>query len=104
MAQRGGQPISSRGEGLARLTRLASEPGDCDKHCHGDYNNNHSSERTKSGAMPATFAASDWLRRAAEIWAEADAADDLTTKRLKIMLAQGASASRIMLRRQWRRS
>ena len=39
--------------------------------------------------MPATFAASDWLRRAAEIWAEADAADDLTTKRLKIMLAQG---------------
>jgi hypothetical protein len=32
---------------------------------------------------------SDWLRRAAEIWAEADAADDLTTKRLKIMLAQG---------------
>jgi len=41
------------------------------------------------GAMPATFAASDWLRRAAEIWAEADAADDLTTKRLKIMLAQG---------------
>ena len=41
------------------------------------------------GAMPATFAVSDWLRRAAEIWAEADAADDLTTKRLKIMLAQG---------------
>ena len=41
------------------------------------------------GAMPATFAASDWLRRAAEIWAEADAADDLTTKRLKMMLAQG---------------
>ena len=39
--------------------------------------------------MPATFAASDWLRRAAKIWAEADAADDLTTKRLKIMLAQG---------------
>jgi ferric-dicitrate binding protein FerR (iron transport regulator) len=38
--------------------------------------------------MPATFAASDWLRRAAEIWAEADAADDLTTKRLKIMLTQ----------------
>jgi hypothetical protein len=39
--------------------------------------------------MPATFTTSDSLRRAAEIWAEADAADDLTTKRLKIMLAQG---------------
>jgi hypothetical protein len=40
-------------------------------------------------AMSATFTASDWLRRAAEFWAEADAADDLHRKRLKIMLAQG---------------
>ena len=39
--------------------------------------------------MPATFTASDWLRRAAEIWTEAGAADNLHTKRLKIMLAQG---------------
>ena len=39
--------------------------------------------------MPATFTASDWLRRAAEIWTEAGAADNLHTKRLKIMLAEG---------------
>ena len=41
------------------------------------------------GVMPATFTSSDWLRRAAEMWAEADAADDLTTKRVKMVLAQG---------------
>lgn len=39
--------------------------------------------------MPATFATSDWLRRAAAFWAEADATDDLHMKRLRIMLAQG---------------
>jgi hypothetical protein len=37
--------------------------------------------------MSATFTASDWLRRAAEFWAEADAAD--YTKHLKITLARG---------------
>ena len=41
------------------------------------------------GVMPATFTSSDWLRRAAEMWAEADAADDLRTKRVKMVLAQG---------------
>ena len=39
--------------------------------------------------MPATFTSSDWLRRAAEMWAEAAAADDLRTKRVKMVLAQG---------------
>jgi hypothetical protein len=39
--------------------------------------------------MPATFTVSDWLRRAAEAWTEAAAADDVHTKCLKIMLAQG---------------
>jgi hypothetical protein len=39
--------------------------------------------------MPATFATSDWLRRVAENWALADAADDSRTKRTKQVLAQG---------------
>ena len=50
--------------------------------------------------MPATFTASDWLRRAAEIWTEAGAADNLHTKSLKIMLAEGCERITHTLRRK----
>ena len=83
MAQRGGQPISSRREGLARLTRPANR-AIVTSTAMAIMITTRQSEQNR-GVMPATFAASDWLRRAAEMWAEAAAADDFRTKRLKMI-------------------